>query len=168
MNRTFKPSTLTSAGLFTGLVVGLIVGKMITNKIIEAAQPEEPTWHDRAHDLGHRAHDLTDRARDRARHFASHAGMKVDEWSGRARGESKWKARGRSMMNSGGNLLMRQLMKSAQHMILPTVIAAVTGKTAAGGNKDKTTVVEKNVYRAPGMPDREYTSDVRHYEDPQG
>lgn len=33
MNRTFKPSTLTSAGLFTGLVVGLIVGVILTTGI---------------------------------------------------------------------------------------------------------------------------------------
>lgn len=71
------------------------------------------------------------------------------------------------MMSSGGDLLIREMTKAAQRMIVPTVIAAVTGKVAAKKNPEKTTVVEKNVYRTPGSgPDREFTADVRTYEDP--
>ena len=124
-------------------VLGMIAGKMIVSRITEHSH--EPDW------------------RERIDNYSHVAGRKVDEWTGRAQGEPKWKARSRSMFASGGDLLMRELAKTAQRMILPTVIAAVTGKLSSGG--EKKTVIEKNVHKAPGQPDREHTTRVREYDD---
>jgi ElaB/YqjD/DUF883 family membrane-anchored ribosome-binding protein len=123
--------------------VGFFLGKMITDKIMESQH--EPDWSERAHD------------------YADRAGRKFDEWSGRAiRGESKMKARGKSMFSSSTDILFRELAKAAQNMIIPTVVAAVTGKMASD---NKTTVIEKNVHKAPpGQPDHEYTTDTRTYD----
>lgn len=124
------------------VAVGFFVGKMLTQRVID--HNHEPDW------------------RERIDNYSHTAGRKLDEYAGRAQGESKWKARSRSMFSSGGDLLMRELAKSAQRMIIPTVIAAVTGKMASD---DKTTVVEKNVRETPpGQPDQEYTTDVREYD----
>lgn len=122
--------------------VGFFVGKMLTNKIMEA--DPEPDWTDRLDNLTHGA--------------SRKATRKLDEWRGRAEGESKWKARSRSMVSSGSDLLMRELAKAARQMILPTVIAAVTGKMASD---NKTTVVEKHVHKnQTGLPDHEVTTNV--------
>lgn len=124
-------------------VIGLIAGKLITDRIVE--HYHEPDWRERIDDYSHVA------------------GRKFDEWSGRAQGEPKWKARSRSMFSSGGDLLLRELGKTAQRMIIPTVIAAITGKMASS---DKTTVVEKNIHKTPpGQPDQEYTTSVREYDE---
>ncbi len=124
------------------VAVGFFVGKALGNKLFE--HPPEPTWRDRAHDL------------------SVNAERKLDEWRGRAQGESKWKARSRSMFSSSSDLLMRELMKTAQHMIMPTIVAAITGKMASD---KKTTVVEKNVVKTPaGMPDHEVTTGVTEFD----
>jgi len=124
------------------VAVGFFVGKMLGNKLFE--ERPEPTWRDKAYELKHDAE------------------RKMDEWRGRAHGENKWKARTRSAFSSGSDLLMRELMKTAQHMIMPTIVAAITGKMASD---KKTTIVEKNVVKTPaGMPDHEVTTGVTEYD----
>lgn len=132
---------------------GAIVGKMVTARIMEANH--QPDWNERARET----------TRDYAHYTArkmQHAGRKLDEWSGRASGESKSRARARSLFSSGSDLLMRELLKTAQHMIIPTVVAAITGKMSSD---NKTTVVEKNIHQDPRTGHQaEYTKDVRTYD----
>lgn len=127
------------------MAVGFFVGKMAGDRLFEDSEKRElDGWRERVDDFAHTAE------------------RKVDEWRGRAQGESKWKARSRSAFNSGTNLLFRELAKTAQHMILPTVIAAITGKMSSD---NKTTVVEKEVHRDGMGPDVEVTKNVKEYED---
>lgn len=144
------------------VAVGFLVGKAIGNRAFDHEPEIEPNWSDRARDRAeeykHRAAGFMQRAERNASGMLHRAERKVDEMRGRAQGENKWKARSRSWMSSGTDLLMKELMKTAQHMIVPTVVAAVTGKMASD---NKTTIVEKNVHKTPaGMPDREYTTNV--------
>lgn len=99
-------------------LVGLVVGKMVTDRIVDGFRREEPPHWD-------------DRMKERAREYAHRTSQKLDEWSGRAQGEPRWKARSRSMMAGSGNLIMREAMKAAQRMIMPAILAAVTGKMTA-------------------------------------
>lgn len=126
--------------------VGFFVGRALAKKAAERYYHEEPDW------------------RDRMAGYYHSAERKFDELRGRAvEDESKWKARTRSAFSSGSDLLFRELAKAAQHMIIPTVVAAVTGKMASD---NKTTVIEKNVHKtAPGMPDHEVTTGVTQVED---
>jgi len=124
--------------------IGFFIGKALANKAAEKYYHEEPDW------------------RDRAANYMHSAERKLDEWRGRSQGESKWKARTRSAFSSTSDLIFRELMKTAQHMIIPTVVAAVTGKMASD---NKTTVVEKNVVKTPhGQPDREFTTGVAEFD----
>lgn len=100
------------------VVVGLVVGKMLTDRIVDGFRHEEPPHWD-------------DRMKERARDYAQRTSQKLDEWSGRAQGEPRWKARSRSMMAGSGNLIMREAMKAAQRMLMPAILAAVTGKMTA-------------------------------------
>ncbi len=131
------------------VAVGVIVGKLIGKRIFE--HEPEPTWRDRAEDYFHGAER-------KAQDYYHGAERKLDEWRGRAQGESKWKARTRSAMSSSSDLIVRELMKTAQRMIIPTVVAAVTGKMASD---NKTTIVEKDIHKTPGSgPDIEVTKGV--------
>lgn len=123
------------------LAVGVLVGKALGTKVFERVYHEEP--------------DL----RDRAAGYFRAAENKFNEMRGRAvHNESKWKARTRSAFSSGGDLLVRELAKAAQHMIIPTVVAAVTGKMASD---NKTTIIEKKVEPHTG---RERTESVRQFD----
>jgi len=125
------------------VALGAIVGKIVTQKILDAS-----------HEL-----DWTERISD----YSRVAGRKFDEFAGRAQGEPKWKARSRSMMSSGSDLLFRELAKAAQRMIIPTVVAAVTGKMASD---NKTTVVKQHVHKAPGgRTVSKSTTDVEEFDD---
>ena len=128
--------------------IGFFIGASIGKRVFEQVFHEEPDW------------------RDRASGYVRSAERKFDEMRGRAvYDESKWKARSRSMVSSGTDLLFRELAKAAQQMIIPTVVAAVTGKMASD---NKTTIVEKTVEKTPpGVADREITKGVTQVEDGQ-
>lgn len=136
------------------VVAGAVIGKLVTSRIIEANR--KPDWNERARET----------TRDYAHYTArkmQRAGRKLDEWSGRAQGESKLRARSSSLFASSKDLLLRELLKTAQHMIIPTVVAAITGKMSSD---NKTTVVEKDVHHDPSTGRRtERTKDVRTYDD---
>lgn len=125
--------------------LGFVIGKMAGAKAFE--ELHEPTWRERADGMVHDAEG------------------KMGEWRERVRGEGRRVERqSKSFWSSGSDMLMRELMKTAQHMIIPTVVAAITGKMASDS---KTTVVEKNVVKNnnPGKPDQEYTTSVTEHED---
>lgn len=139
-----------AACLAGAAAVGFFVGRALGSKMFN--HEPEPTWRDSAEEYRGRAGDYYDDAE-----------AKVNEWRGRARGQSKWRARSRSAMSSGTDMVMREILKTAQRMILPTIIAAITGKAASD---NKTTVVEKEVHKTPGTgPDVELTKNVTEFED---
>ncbi len=126
-------------------VVGLLIGKMAGSKFFEEAH--EPTWRERADEMVHDAEG------------------RVGEWGGRLRGEGRRvEKKTSSFWSSGTDLLLKELMKTAQHMIIPTIVAAVTGKMASDS---KTTIVEKNVVKdnRPGHTDQEFTTGVTEHKD---
>lgn len=125
--------------------VGFLIGKMAAAKAFD--ELHEPTWRERADGMVHDAEGKMGEWRDRMRS----QGRRVEK-------ESK------SFWSSGTDMLFKELLKTAQHMIIPTVVAAVTGKMASDS---KTTVVEKNVVKdnRPGRPDKEYTTGVTEIED---
>ena len=136
-----KPMVTMGGAAAIGFFLGAAAGK----RIYELRHHEEPDW------------------RDRAAGYVRSAERKFDELRGRTvEQESPWKARTRSAFNSGTNLLFREMAKAAQSMILPTVIAAITGKMASD---NKTTIVEKTVHKTPpGQSDTEVTRGVTRVE----
>ena len=124
------------------MAVGFFLGSMLAKKAVQmASEHHNPDWRERAYGL------------------MSDAEHKVDQWRGKTgHVESNWRSRSRSAFSSTSDLVFRELAKTAQQMIIPTVVAAITGKMASD---NKTTVVEKNVQKGtPGQPDQEYTTGV--------
>lgn len=120
--------------------LGLLVGRAIGKRL----NVPEPDYRDRIHDSMAHLHDRWDELRGKPK-------------------PSIWADRTNRAVSSLGHVLMAQAAKTAQNMIIPTVVAAITGKMASD---NKTTVVEKNVHPTPpGYPDREVTTAITEIDD---